>query len=317
MVTGLAPAALSQAYELELDLLRGRAGVLVAAAFARAGDRELTDAQWAELIAALYLAWVGTQLGAVTAAENTAAATVLTAGGNPGPRPLLNETYVGRTRSGGDVYDVLAATRRVVGARIAGGTTAAEALAASSAYLSFVVGSDPHRLARDATLDLAQGPSQKIIGWQRIAEPGACKFCRQLATRGAVYTSEATASRTAAGGKYHWHCRCRVEGVADQVSRQRTIKAGREQWQQMVRDGDIPKPGRRAQESALTGTRYEAASAESVARHNRLQLEQLQASIPALQQRVAAGDTAAVTPLAWQQGRVEQLLRTLGSAAAA
>ena len=40
--------------------------------------------------------------------------------------------------------------------------------------------------------------------WRRIPEAGACDFCLTLATRGAVYKSK----MTAAGRRYHVHCRC-------------------------------------------------------------------------------------------------------------
>lgn len=52
--------------------------------------------------------------------------------------------------------------------------------------------------------------------WARVTEPGACSFCRLLATRGAVYRSESTANFRAhtvqpngSGGT----CRCHVEPV--------------------------------------------------------------------------------------------------------
>lgn len=53
-------------------------------------------------------------------------------------------------------------------------------------------------------------------GWARVTEPGACSFCRLLATRGAVYTSKASADFRAhtvkpdgSGGT----CRCHAEPV--------------------------------------------------------------------------------------------------------
>ena len=57
-------------------------------------------------------------------------------------------------------------------------------------------------------------------GWARVPEAGACAFCVMLATRGAVYHSQRTASvasgrrgTQAAGEPYHDHCRCHVEPV--------------------------------------------------------------------------------------------------------
>ncbi|MGH3437092.1 MAG: hypothetical protein ACRDRL_29010 [Sciscionella sp.] len=44
--------------------------------------------------------------------------------------------------------------------------------------------------------------------WARVTEPGACSFCRLLATRGAVYRSDKSADFRA-----HLACRCHVEPV--------------------------------------------------------------------------------------------------------
>lgn len=45
------------------------------------------------------------------------------------------------------------------------------------------------------------------IGWRRIARPGACRFCRMLADRGAVY------KRDTARFASHNHCHCTCEPV--------------------------------------------------------------------------------------------------------
>ena len=64
------------------------------------------------------------------------------------------------------------------------------------------------------TIINAVGEDREARAWARITEPGACSFCRLLATRGAVYKSEETASFRAhvkkpngSGGT----CRCHVE----------------------------------------------------------------------------------------------------------
>ena len=44
---------------------------------------------------------------------------------------------------------------------------------------------------------------EDAIGWSRIARPGACRFCRMLADKGAVYRSESTAIFGA-----HINCNC-------------------------------------------------------------------------------------------------------------
>jgi hypothetical protein len=69
--------------------------------------------------------------------------------------------------------------------------------------------------SRTAIIDSAQ-TDRAAKGWARITEPGACSFCRLLATRGAVYRSEETANFRAhvmkadgSGGT----CRCHAEPV--------------------------------------------------------------------------------------------------------
>ena len=64
------------------------------------------------------------------------------------------------------------------------------------------------------TIINAVGEDREARAWARITEPGACSFCRLLATRGAVYRSEETANFRAhvkkpngSGGT----CRCHVE----------------------------------------------------------------------------------------------------------
>ncbi len=53
-------------------------------------------------------------------------------------------------------------------------------------------------------------------GWCRVPERGACWWCLMLASRGAVYESEQTATGTASGGaRYHAHCRCTAVEVLD------------------------------------------------------------------------------------------------------
>lgn len=52
------------------------------------------------------------------------------------------------------------------------------------------------------TLTGATVKDRRANGWSRILEPGACKFCRMLADRGAVYTGESVRFAS------HDNCRC-------------------------------------------------------------------------------------------------------------
>lgn len=68
------------------------------------------------------------------------------------------------------------------------------------------------------TLTDAVSQDRAAKGWARLTRPGACSFCRLLATRGAVYKSDRTAGRDASARfvgegefKFHNHCHCYVE----------------------------------------------------------------------------------------------------------
>ena len=310
MATGAAPRLLTDLYVARLQLIRNRAGALVANAFASVDLAHMTEAQWADLFLSLYVAWVGAQLQAITTVDGYLTGTVVANGAALPQRSLVRDLLVGRSSGDSLILDVLTATRRVVDYRTAAGDSPLVAALASQAYLSAEIGSDPHRIARDTVLDAAQGDGGPIVGWKRVAEPGACAFCRMLATRGAVYTSQATASVTAGAKKYHRHCRCVVESVATVFERKRSIKAGADEWQRMLTDGQVP-PRLRPRVPATTVTDVD------LTRLRTLQLQQLEASIPDLQQRLASGDLTAAKPLAWQQGRVDDLRRQLATAAAA
>jgi hypothetical protein len=63
-----------------------------------------------------------------------------------------------------------------------------------------------------------------LIGYRRVAESGACDFCKMLEGRGAVYLSARSAGQVvgqrgrirgtrALGRSFHDHCRCRVEEI--------------------------------------------------------------------------------------------------------
>lgn len=103
-----------------------------------------------------------------------------------------------------------------------------------------IAGSEVHKVARGATLDMA-GNTPVMGRYERIAEPGACDWCRGLATRGAVYYSSDTA---AASG--HAHCRCEVSAVTDNARIAETRQAGAEAWEQSELSGSA-NPFRRAE----------------------------------------------------------------------
>ncbi len=67
------------------------------------------------------------------------------------------------------------------------------------------------RMVYDASRDtVVSNATQEGVRWVRVAQPDACAFCRMLATRSAVYHSQALALRGASpySESYHDHCRC-------------------------------------------------------------------------------------------------------------
>lgn len=80
-------------------------------------------------------------------------------------------------------------------------------LATIQSKVQGVVEKDVLDVGRSTILD-AVHKDRKALGWARVPEPTACSFCALLATRGAVYRSDKTASFEA-----HDHCRCHAEPI--------------------------------------------------------------------------------------------------------
>ena len=77
--------------------------------------------------------------------------------------------------------------------------------------------------SRDSIMETVRTSSQ-IVGYRRVARPGACDFCTMLAGRGAVYKTERNATQVAGrrgrprgpqrvGRSYHDSCRCIPEPI--------------------------------------------------------------------------------------------------------
>lgn len=167
-----------------------------------------------------------------------------------------------------------------------------------------VAGSDVHQVARDATIAVA-GNNPVIGRVERIAEPGACAWCRTMASRGAVYYSEATA--LSAG---HTHCRCEIATVTNPDAIAQSRAAGAEAWRASELsnrsnpfargkgsaparpDPDLFKPG------ARTVEREAAIQA---------QITSYEQTVPGLRQAVTDGDETRRKALAWQEAKLAEL----------
>lgn len=76
-------------------------------------------------------------------------------------------------------------------------------------------------------------------GWARITRPGACSFCRLLASRGAVYRSQETANfraHTPTNGR-GGVCRCGAEPVFGAYEATARARADDAIWQEVTQDG--------------------------------------------------------------------------------
>jgi hypothetical protein len=65
----------------------------------------------------------------------------------------------------------------------------------------------------------------QIVGWRRVARPGACAFCRMLASRGAVFSRE-----TADFQAHTPNCRCFPAALYEHEAEPAEVLALREQW---------------------------------------------------------------------------------------
>lgn len=238
MADGLPPRSLSAAYEARLDLLRARAGAAAEGAL----TAFLAHRSWDTLTVDLTSAWTSAQVAGAQVADLYVAGAVLTATGSLPPAPV--PPPVGVTSAGTAVAAVIDATPRIVAARMRSGATFVDAYGASASYLAGHVTGEPHRVARVTVLDSVRRPGGPVA-WMRVAEPGACRFCRMLATRGPVYRSAETALSTSQGLRYHANCRCRIVPVCSQAARGDFVRAGQAEWSRMLATGDVPRMARR------------------------------------------------------------------------
>lgn len=128
--------------------------------------------------------------------------------------PEVNAVYSGRLQS---VADWLVKAQ-------AGGRDPQELLLWTKYWQHQIAGSDVHKVARGATMDVVSN-TPDLGRYQRIAEPGACAWCRGLATRGAVYYTQDRAAVSS-----HAQCRCDVVAVTDNARIAETRTAGAEAW---------------------------------------------------------------------------------------
>jgi hypothetical protein len=80
-----------------------------------------------------------------------------------------------------------------------------------SAFLGMLANEYALQPGRDTVMQAAH---KDHAAYARVPEPGACKFCLMLASRGFVYGSESAAGKTK---KFHGKCRCNAIPVWDET----------------------------------------------------------------------------------------------------
>lgn len=88
---------------------------------------------------------------------------------------------------------------------------------------------------RRTTVD-AVGADPKARAWAREARPDCCAFCAMLASRGAVYKSEQTASLGADGQPYHDNCHCQPVPVFGQYEATAHARQWTADWRNLKRE---------------------------------------------------------------------------------
>ena len=188
---------------LQLSALSGAARLAVLARF-RGIPAVRLDESWHRVSDEVRAAIVAGQTGAIGAVGDYLSGLV------GAMVPVDSAPWVGRY---GQISldEWLAITPRAHAALLASGVTSTEAAVATVTHLASAALSEPHRVGREATAVTAAADG-RFVGWARVADPGACPWCRRLATRGAVYT-EASVTRTFGGLRYHRSCRCIAKAV--------------------------------------------------------------------------------------------------------
>jgi len=125
---------------------------------------------------------------------------------------------------------------RRVGQLEAKGLSTGEAIGQERRALQGLAIGDPFRTWRKLTEDATTlGISPQWQGWVRIPEPGACAFCRMLASRGAVYKKNTGNFRS------HNRCRCSARPAMDPAAAAAISADGEAAWAEMQATGDVPK----------------------------------------------------------------------------
>lgn len=177
-----------------LPVMGTRLDLISAAAQRRVRRTMARRRGWAGTIEELAASFLDAQLESIDAAVEYLASLVL------GPVAVNPAPFLGQLGTQA-LQEFLDVTPDAVNARVAGGMDPDEALERSTTMLVDRVAIEPHIVGRDVVATIANN-DPRFVGYARVANPGACDWCKMLAGRGAVYT-ENTATKTRDGQPYH------------------------------------------------------------------------------------------------------------------
>lgn len=167
--------------------------------------------------------------------------------------------------------------------------------------------------------------SRQALGWARVTDGDPCYFCAMLASRGPVYNSERSATRTEDAGAFHDHCGCTAEPVfsrdaewpgkareyADLWARTTKGLSGRDAVNafRAAIEGRSTRAGTGQRASGQRGSdRREGRGPEQI----RAELSALETNLARLEDRQAAGEDVS-RPIEFHRQRIAALRRELSN----
>lgn len=325
MATQAPPADLTTAYERTLELATGQSALAVRRQL-RLLETDAFASSWSLIAPQVAQSVRAGQESALIASAWYMAETIRTTTAFAPEIAPMND-LAGTTGSGMSVDRYVARTPDVVAVRTSNGMALEEAIAMSIRAITSLAVTEPFRIARAAVAQTATN-NANFVGWRRVAEAGACAFCRTLASRGAAYKTKETASQTSRALSFHKNCRCRAEPVT-------SMQAAATQAAIDLAYADLQRPifyrtGTRSARvtNSAPGAARQRVSADFYRRaplyrpgartperlaNVQLQIGQIEDRISDLTARSAAGDVSTAPALKWSTARLRELRSELSS----
>lgn len=310
---------LTQAYDRALQLATGQAALTVTRKVRELGP-ETFAATWAVIAGDIAETITKGQQAAVAASSWYLAETVRTTTAFA-PEIATVAGLVGVAGNGMSVARYVARTPDIVAVRVANGMKTDVAIGMAQRSLTALAATEPYRVARAAVAQTATTDTN-FVGWRRVPEAGACSFCLTLASRGAAYTSKASAELTSKALRYHRNCRCRSEPLTSERAAA-TNAAAAQAYADLERPIFYRTGTRSDSRPAGTGsTTRQRASQDFYQRaplyrpgartperlaNVQLQMQQLEDRIADMTARRATGDTSVAPALKWSTDRLAEL----------